>query len=256
MIGPHRFRQRLDAGRPVFGMILNVDAPWLVDTLGLTGFDFVLLDAEHGPLSPGRVEMMVRAAEAANVSPLVRVPGNVPHDILRYLDIGAVGIQVPLIETVAETRASVDAVRYPPEGNRGLATHTRASGYGAVVSPKEYMAITNRESVVLATIESKQAVELIDEIAAVPGLDVLAIGPGDMSVSMGFAGDRSAAPVQDGVKRAIAAGKKHKKWVSLPASTPAAARQCLAMGADIIQIPATNFMLEYGRQFIKDSTPG
>ena len=239
------------SGHPVFGVIINFDSPWLVDAAGLIGFDFVLLDAEHGPLSPARMEEMMRAAEAAGMSALVRVPANVPHEILRYLDIGAVGIQVPHLETAEETKAAADAMRYPPLGNRGLAAITRAANYGMTITPKEYMEIANREVAFLPMIETPRAVENVDAIASVPGVDALIIGPGDLSAAMGHGGDRTAPAVKKEIERILARGLAHGKPVSLPAANLAQAKECLQIGARIIQFPAINFIVGHGREVLK-----
>jgi 4-hydroxy-2-oxoheptanedioate aldolase len=251
MIKSHRVRQNLAADRPSFGLIINFDSPWLVDAAGLIGFDFVLLDAEHGPLSPAIMEEMIRAAEAANMSALVRVPANVPHEILRYLDIGAVGIQVPHIDTAAEAKAGADAMRYPPQGSRGLAAITRAADYGMTVTPKEYLETANREVLFLPMVETQSAVDNVDAIAATPGVDALIIGPGDLSTSMGFAGDRTAPLVIKAIERILASGKTHGKPVSLPAANIAQAKDCLRLGAKIIQFPAINFIVGHGREMLK-----
>lgn len=250
MIGPHRVRTRLQSGQPVFGLILNFESSFLIDVLGLAGFDFVLIDAEHGPIMPATAEAMIRAAEAADMSAFVRVPDNIPHEIQRYLDVGAVGIQVPHVDTAEQARQGVDSLRYPPLGERGLSTGTRAANYGATLSPADYMARANRELAFFATIETRLAVENIDAIASQRGVDGLCIGPGDMSVSMGHAGDRSAADVVAGVRRVLASAKKHDKWVSLPASNETSAIECLDMGANIIQFPANHFVLHYGKAFL------
>ena len=251
MIKPHRLRQNFASDRPSFGLIINFESPWLVDAAGLIGFDFVLLDAEHGPLSPALMEGMIRAAEAADMSALVRVPANVPHEILRYLDIGAVGIQVPHLETAEETKAAADAMRYPPQGNRGLAAITRAANYGMTITPKEYMEVANREVAFLAMVETQCAVENVDAIASTPGVDALIIGPGDLSVSMGYGGDRTAPPVVKAIERILACGKSHNKPVSLPAANLAQAKECLRLGAKIVQFPAINFVVGHGREFLK-----
>ena len=255
MIGAHRFRERLSAGHPVFGLIVNFNSPWFVDAAGLMGFDFAMLDAEHGPLSPESAEAMMRAAEAAGISPIVRVPANLPHEILRYLDIGAVGVQVPHLETAAETRAAADAVRYPPDGHRGLAAITRAASYGMSVPTKSYMEIANREVVFLAMVETAKAVENIDAIASTPGVDAIIIGPGDLSASLGHGGDRSAPAVKQAITHVIARARAHGKWVSLPAGDAGQAKECLQLGAQIVQVPAINFMVHFGRRFLKDAAP-
>ena len=99
MVQSHRLRRKLRAGEPVTGAIVNVQAPWFIDLVGISGFDFVMLDAEHGPITPENVELMIRAAEQAGMTALVRVPANVPHVILGFLDAGAQAIQVPHIQT-------------------------------------------------------------------------------------------------------------------------------------------------------------
>jgi 2-keto-3-deoxy-L-rhamnonate aldolase RhmA len=252
MIGPHRMRQRLAEGRQAFGLIMNFESPWFADLLGLAGFDFILFDAEHGPIVPATAEAMIRAAENAGISPLVRVPDNLPHEIQRYLDLGVVGIQVPHIETAEGAKAGIDAVRYPPLGERGLATHTRAANYGATVKPAEYMEIANRELAYFATIETALAVENIEAVASVPGLDGLCIGPGDLSVSMGLKGNRQAPEVQRAVEKVIARAKAHRKWVSLPATDEASAKRCLELGVNFVQFPANYFVLHYGRRFLEE----
>lgn len=252
MISTSRIRQKLTAGQPVFGLIVNFESPWFADLLALSGFDYILLDAEHGPIAPGTAEATIRAAEAGGMSVIVRVPGNLPHIIQRFLDIGAVGIQVPHVDTAEDAKFGVDALRYPPEGDRGLATITRAANYGATITPDAYMTLANKENAYFATIETAKSVENIDAIAQVPGLDGLCIGPGDMSVSMGLRGNRSAPEVEKGVQRVLDAAKKHKKWVSLPASDEASAQKCLKMGANIIQFPANYFVMHYGKRFLKE----
>lgn len=252
MIAAHRIRQRLSEGKQAFGIIVNFDSPWFMDLLAIAGFDFVLIDAEHGPLLPPTVEPMCRAAEAVGMSAIVRVPGGDPYGIQRYLDVGAVGIQVPHIETVEAAKAGVDATRYPPEGHRGLATHTRAANYGATMSASDYMHLANREIGFYATIETELAVKNIDTIAAVPGLDGLCIGPGDMSASMGLRGDRSAPAVQTAIRRVIESAKAHGKWVSLPATDIASAQRAIELGVDFVQFPANYIVLNYGRQFLAE----
>jgi 4-hydroxy-2-oxoheptanedioate aldolase len=138
MIKLNDLKQKLIEGKVVFGPIINFSSTWFVDVAGLCGFDFVLLDAEHGPLSPMDAEPMIRAAEAANIVPLVRVVANSGTEMLRFLDIGAMGLKVPRIESSNDARQMVQAMRYAPDGNRGLAGSTRAAGYGARLSLPDY----------------------------------------------------------------------------------------------------------------------
>src|SRR6185369_12607097 len=122
-------KAKLKAGQPVFGVQVDTDWPELVEVLGHLGYDWVFLDAEHGPLSEAAVVGLVRAAESAGITPVVRVPRNEPETILRYLETGVAGIVVPQVNSGDEARRIVQAVKYPPVGARGIGA-SRASGYG------------------------------------------------------------------------------------------------------------------------------
>lgn len=249
MVGKHRFRERLAAGQYVVGPVVNFNSPWFVDMMGLTGFDFVVLDAEHGPMSPTDVEMMMRAAEAGGMSALVRVPGNVPHEILRYLDIGAVGVQVPHIDSATEAKDAVAASRYPPVGIRGLAGTTRAANYGLSMTTAEYADMANSEVIVLAMVESAASVQNLDEILEVKGIDAIVLGPTDLSVSMGFKGDVTRPEVQKAVDTVIKKARGAGKWVSLPATDGATARTCISRGANIVMLSPAAFLRGAAREF-------
>ena len=233
MIRPHRLRRKLEAGEPVIGMMVGFPSAWFVDMLALSGFDFVVIDAEHGSLSPGEAEIMIRAAEAGGISALVRVP-NVAHEILRFLDIGAVGVQVPHVESGAEARAAAAAVRYPPIGERGLATITRAAGYGVAGAARDYVELANRELLCLPMVETPLGVQNVDDIASTSGVDGIILGPGDLSSSMGHGGDRKHPAVVAACAHVIARAKAHGRWVSQAAYDPDTARAAFASGADIV----------------------
>lgn len=250
MIGPHRLRHKLEDGQPVLGMLVNFQSEWFVDMVALMGFDFVLLDAEHGPLNPQNAEHMVRAAEANGISTIVRVP-NVAHEIQRFLDIGASGIQIPHIDNAEQARAAVDAMRYPPLGHRGLATVTRAAGYGINTTPREYMDTANRELLCFPVIETAEGLANVDEIAATPGIDAIIIGDGDLSTSMGYGGDRTHPEVRAAVTHIITRAKLHGRWVATAAYDADIARQRFAAGAEIVQVPPPAVITKAGRDFIR-----
>lgn len=251
MISNHPLREKLTRGEFVIGPLVNFNSPWFVDLAGLIGFDHVMIDAEHGPMGPEGIETMVRAAEAAGMSAAVRVPANVPHEILRYLDIGAVAIQVPRVDSAAEARAAVAAVKYPPMGARGLAAITRAGGYGVDQPAAAYVDLANRETVVLAMIESEAGVENVDAILAVDGIDALVIGPGDLSASMGHKGDRTPGPVERAVDHVIARAKARGKPVSLPASDAAGVQACRRRGAGMVQFTPAPWLVQSGRALME-----
>ena len=252
MISPNRVLRKLRDKEPVFGPLINFSSPWFVDVVGATGFDFVLLDAEHGPLSLETTEQMIRAAESAGVTPLVRVPANVPHEILRFLDIGAMGVQVPQLNSAADARAAANAVRFPPRGTRGLATLPRAAGYGIGPSAPEYIEIANREIVLLAMVETREGVENIDAIAGTDGVDIVAIGPGDLSASLGFQGDRSAPAVREAVEHVIERSHAHGRWVSLPATDIDSARVLVKRGVEMVQLMPAAWLNRLGKDFLSE----
>jgi len=254
MIGPHRLKQKLRAGEFVTGPILNFSAPWLVDLAGPIGFDFVMIDAEHGPLSPESAEAMIRAAEVGGLTPVVRVPANVPHEILRFLDVGACAIQVPHIDSAADARRAVAAVKYPPLGERGHAPTTRAAGYGIDQSPGDYVDLANRETMVLAMIESVAAVDNVDAILDVEGIDALIMGPGDLSLSMGHRGVRDAPEVERAVDHVIARATRRGIPVSMPAASAAAIRACHARGAHMVFFALTAWLVQSCRTTLADAT--
>jgi 4-hydroxy-2-oxoheptanedioate aldolase len=253
MIADHHLRRRLEAGHRVAGPIVNFASTWFVDLCGPMGFDFVLIDCEHGPMSPETVEPMIRAAEAAGISPLVRVPVNAAHEMLRYLDIGAAGIKVPRVETAADARAAATALRYPPLGTRGFARSTRAAHYGVADTIGEYVERANRELMLIVLVETAEGVRNIDAIAQTPGVDLVALGPGDLAMSMGYAGDAGHPEVVRAMAHVIERSKARGKWTSLPAGNAKAAAECYAKGADLVFVGPAAWLVQAGRELMREA---
>jgi 4-hydroxy-2-oxoheptanedioate aldolase len=252
MISPNGVLCTLRDKKRVFGPLINFSSPWFVDIVGATGFDFVLLDAEHRPLSLETTKQMIRAAESAGVTPLVRVPANIPHEILGFLDIGAMGVQVPQLNCAADARATANVVRFPPCGTRGLATLPRAGGYGIGPSAPDYIEIANREIVLMAMVETREGVENIDAIAGTGGVDIIAIGPGDLPASFGFQCDRSVSPVREAVEHVIERSHAHGRWVSLPATDIDSARALVKRGVEIVQLMPAAWLNRLGKHFLSE----
>ncbi len=200
----NKLKKKLAAGQNVIGCIVQGALPALVEIAGLTGFDFVFIDAEHGPLSEGDCEELIRAAEARDIVPLVRVRENNAGLILRYLDAGAMGIILPGLKNKAEAEAAVRAVKYYPRGERGL-SGTRSSNFG-LGSMKEYVQYANEQTMVLTIIENPEAVANMAEILSVDGLDAAIIGTSDLAQSLGFPGEGNRPEVQAAFDRAVAGG--------------------------------------------------
>ncbi|MFN3644956.1 MAG: HpcH/HpaI aldolase family protein [Gemmobacter sp.] len=198
-------RQRIRAAHrgeaPVLrGPFLAVPSPMVVEIACGSFPDFVCIDMEHGPIDPSTGEGMVRAAAVHRVAALVRVPGNDPVAIAQALDWGAAGVLVPRVNSAAEALAAVDAARYPPEGSRG-AGPGRAAGYGRDIP--RYLDRARAETVVAVQVETVAGLEAAAEIAAVPGVDLVFVGPGDLGV--GLAAAARPESVAQAVDRILAA---------------------------------------------------
>lgn len=163
-------------------------APALVEIAGYAGFDFVIVDLEHGASSIETLEHMLRAADATGVEAIVR-PGSASRaDILRVLDAGASGVLVPHVSSAADAQAVVAAAHYPPVGGRGMAMTSRAGRYGLTTMP-EHLRVAGGRTVVAVQVEDAAAIEHVHGISAVPGVDVVFIGPADLATSLGHPGD-------------------------------------------------------------------
>jgi 2-keto-3-deoxy-L-rhamnonate aldolase RhmA len=196
-------KQKLRDGKAVFGAMITFPAPPVVEMLGYMGFDWVLIDNEHGSITVDTAEEMVRAAELTGVAPIVRPVANRPEVIAPFLDRGAWGVQVPHVNTAAEAQAAVRACKYFPDGDRGIFSSGRPAEYGMGGSTPEYVAKANANTLVCLMLEEVEAVENISEIVKVKGVDVLFIGSGDLSQSMGYPGQQTHPEVQALMERGV-----------------------------------------------------
>lgn len=195
-------------GRPAIGTFCFLSEPAIVDMAGLAGFDFVIIDQEHAGKDLAVVEGMVRAAEAADVTPLVRVRETDEKAILQLLEMGAQGIVVPCIDSPETARLAARSMRYPPEGIRGTCRSTRAASYGMQSHQfEEHMRRCNEELLLVGLIEDKKGVEQIDAILA-EGFDVCFLGRADLSSSLGVPGQLDNPDVLAAVDRVLTATKR------------------------------------------------
>jgi 4-hydroxy-2-oxoheptanedioate aldolase len=184
---PNALKQNLKAGHNVVGCWTMLGNPHVLEILALAGFDYLLIDLEHGVGDPSSLANMLHAMSASEATSVVRVPWNDHVYLKRVLDAGAEGVMIPSIETAEEARAAIAACRYPPLGRRGTAASSvRASGYGT--SP-DYVATAAENLLIVLQIESAKGVQNIDEILKVEGIDVMFIGPYDLSATVGRMGD-------------------------------------------------------------------
>jgi 4-hydroxy-2-oxoheptanedioate aldolase len=208
MFRPNALKRRLREGKRALGCWTVLGSPPVIELLAYCGFDYLLLDQEHGFGEPSALLCSLQAMAATpNCTSIVRVPSNDPNYLKRVLDAGVEGVMVPNVETADDARAVVAACRYPPAGRRGSALGSaRASDYG--VNSSKYRQAAADELLIVLQIESPKAVEGIDAIAAVDGVDVLFIGPHDLSGTVGQLGDlkhpevaKLIARAEEGIKR-------------------------------------------------------
>ncbi|MDR3565788.1 MAG: aldolase/citrate lyase family protein [Negativicutes bacterium] len=196
-------KEKIIQGNPVLGLSVMIPSAQIVEMAGRLGFDWVLIDCEHGSISLETVELMTMAAEASNIVPIVRPPKNDPEIILQYLDRGAMGIQAPHVSTASQAEAIVAAVKYHPLGTRSLAVGTRSARYGFKLNLSEYAEEANRETLICVQIEDKEALDNVAAISRVAGIDVVFLGPSDLSQSMGYPGAAHHPAVQAAMQQAF-----------------------------------------------------
>jgi 2-keto-3-deoxy-L-rhamnonate aldolase RhmA len=230
-------KARLAEGKVVFGAIINRYAPDLVELFGAIGYDFVMIDCEHGALHLDQVENMVRAAEVFNITPITRVPNHDAATILGYLDRGVQGIIVPHVNTRQAAEAVARAARYYPEGSRGVGGG-RAHDYGVGVSREESTRWVNDQMLVIPMVEETEAVANLDDILTVPGVDVLHVASGDLSQSMGYPGaEQVRALMRQVIPRIRAGGKSVGVGGNSPADAAGVA-EFINIGANFVTISA------------------
>ncbi|MBL8335100.1 MAG: 2-dehydro-3-deoxyglucarate aldolase [Rubrivivax sp.] len=204
------FRQLLKraGNQPPLGTWLLSASPLLAEAAGHAGFDWGVIDMEHGPLDMGDVVHLLQAVAGTRLVPVVRVPWNDTVAIKRVLDAGATTLLVPFVQDADEAAAAVAATRYPPQGVRGMAGMSRAAHFG--LKP-DYLATANRGMAVIVQIETESALAQLEAIGGTEGVDAVFIGPADLSGSMGIAGQvthpRVMAAMRDAARRCHAIGK-------------------------------------------------
>lgn len=210
------FRERLLARQRMFGTFLKLPTTQVIEILGTVGYDFVVIDQEHAPLDRTMTDLMIFAARASNIAPIVRVGEFTDANILSALDCGAIGIMVPHVTTVEKAQAIARSCRYAG-GKRGFAGLTRAGLWGSIGGTR-HMAQQDRQITCIAMIEDIEAVDRAEEIAAVDGIDALFIGRGDLTASFGEDPDAKAKVAEISTKVAAAARKAGVPLLMLPTS--------------------------------------
>ncbi|MFZ5753015.1 MAG: HpcH/HpaI aldolase family protein [Bacillota bacterium] len=225
-------KKKLKEGKVCMGTFARLN-PAAVEILGLTGWDFVVIDMEHGVYDYPTVENMLRAARSSGTTSLVRVAEPRPSYVMRALDTGAEGVQIPQVETAEQVKMLMEAARYYPQGKRGLCSFVRAAGY-SIIPPAEHIPTSNEEVLTVVHIEGAQVAEKVEEIIAVPGIDVIFLGPWDLSQSLGVPGEVKHPRVVEVMEKVTMACRKKGVAIGTFARDPEDARYWAESGVQYI----------------------
>lgn len=228
------FRRRVLAGERLAGTFLNLGSPLTVELAGLAGYDWLLLDHEHGAGGDETLLHQLHAAGSTPAVPIVRIAANDPTRMKRVLDAGAHGVMIPYVSRAEEARAAVAGMRYPPRGQRGVARFNRAAGFGS--SFAEYLAHAHEFLVTMPQIETIEGVEQADAIAAVDGVDVLFVGPLDLTTNLGISGQYEHPQFVAALIRVADAARRHGKAAGILALDPAHLAPWRALGYTVLAL--------------------
>jgi 4-hydroxy-2-oxoheptanedioate aldolase len=253
LIHPNKTKAKLRQNLPVYGVISTSDDPQLAELLGIAGFDFYMLDAEHALIDQTQAIHVIRACELTDITPLVRIGSKDPKLVLQYLDAGMMGIMMPGLESVEEVQMLVNAIKYSPAGKRGMGI-SRASGYTAYTgtTAPEYINFSNEETMVIIQFEDDKLLEKFPAMCAVPGLDACVVGPRDLSLNMGFPEGANHPEVQDVIDKAIAIMKNVGISAGITAGTRADAAKQVARGANMILAASQALVLSGSKEFLPE----
>jgi 4-hydroxy-2-oxoheptanedioate aldolase len=244
-------KDKIASGKPSIGASIAMASPDLVDFCGFLGFEWIIMDAESGPIRPSECLAICRVCEAHGMVPIVKVPRPDPEVIQAYLCTGARGIMVPHVNTAEVAQKVVDAARYPPEGRRGHDMGSRSSGYAPAAIDAEYLARSNRELLVGVLIENETGMANLEAILEIPGIDALYIGPGDLAISMGYQ-DRDHPVVQqmiaEGRQKILASGKA----LFGGAADASTAKQMIEQGALLIHTRVTEMWGNITKNYLRE----
>jgi 4-hydroxy-2-oxoheptanedioate aldolase len=243
-------KEKLQRGERALGLSFGFACAPLVEVGALMGFDFTYLDAEHGTISPRECEDLVRAADCRRQATICRVGTSDPQVMLRYLDTGIAGIQLPHMREAADVARAVRAVRFHPLGDRGLAGG-RWADYGMRDALPNLVTRANEEVLLIAQIEDLEAVEHLDQLTAVPGVDVWFVGPSDLSQAAGHPGQQDHPEVRALVERTIGRLREKGKIVGSAAAQPDAANRYFELGVQYIQINVPRLFVAGAQAFLR-----
>ena len=230
----NKLKKRIADGKAGYGVISPTIDPIICEYIGLLGFDYYMIDGEHGDISVSDIGNLIRACELTGVTPLARIRSVDPKLILQYMDAGIMGVMMPSIDTADDVRALVQAIKYPPVGNRGLGPVRSADYMMGAMNQGEYVQFANEQTLVLPQIESIACVNNLEEIANIDGVDGFIIGPRDLAMSMGFYDGPKHPEVQEMLDRIFKTVLDAGKFFGTVAGTPDQAEALINKGASMI----------------------
>ena len=243
------FRTLLDEGRPLIGLWQALANPYTAEICAGAGFDWLLFDGEHAPNTLQTLLAQLQAISNYRIAPVARVPVGEAAIIKQYLDIGFQTLLMPMVESGAQAERIVAATRFPPLGMRGVASATsRASGFGV---DKSYLATAHERIFTIVQIESQAGLDAIEDIASVPGVDALFIGPADLAGSLGHLGNPGHPDVQQAISKALSRIKSLGKPAGLFAISPDDAQQRIAEGVNFLSVGTDIGLLANGARNLR-----
>jgi 4-hydroxy-2-oxoheptanedioate aldolase len=243
---PHnRFKRKLAAGQSQIGLWCSLPGSYAAEIVAPAGFDWLLFDTEHSPGDVLTVLPQLQAVAPYEVSPIVRPATNDPVLIKRFLDIGVQSLLIPYVQSVYEAQAAVAAIRYPPHGIRGVSALTRATRFGRVAN---YAREAEREICLLLQLETRQALDQLEPIATVEGVDGIFIGPGDLAASLGHPGQPGHPEVVETIESAISNLKKLGKPAGILTSDEKFAARCIMLGTQFTAVGVDIAVLARGSE--------
>ncbi|MFN3642536.1 MAG: aldolase/citrate lyase family protein [Gemmobacter sp.] len=231
----NRFKAALAAqDRPLIGLWMAMTSPFAAEILGECGYDWLVIDGEHAPNTLPTIMGQLQALAASAAAPVVRVPIGEPWVIKQVLDVGAQTILVPMVDSAEQAAALVRAVRYPPQGMRGVgASFARAGRFGTI---PDYVVTANDQIALIVQVETAAGIAAIDAIAATEGVDGVFIGPSDLAADMGHPGQPGAADVQTAIEHGLARIRAAGKAAGILATDEAPARRYIGWGATFVAV--------------------
>ncbi len=246
---PNRVKQLLKEGKSASGSWVSLCSPLAAEIMGMLGFDWLLIDMEHAPGDYTTLISQLQAiGGAGNAEPIVRVQGNEPNVVKRVLDAGARGVMIPAVRSVEEARRAIGSTKYPPQGFRGIAG-VRASMYG---TDPTYLKEANSNVLVFLQVETREAVQHIEAILDLPGIDVCFVGPNDLSADLGHIGELTHPEVLAAIKKVEDAAQARKIPLGTVSRSWDAAKALLDKGYQAVSIQAdVQFLISAARQAVE-----